>query len=295
VNSKMNKIVITILLGLGVVLIPHNSISQGKSSPDLTPTVTLTSKNLLVLSGEVDGETTSAVISRAKELCEVSQVQKLFGKRPKLKLFINSPGGGIQPGLEMIEALRGTGCQIDTITTFAASMAFQIVQNLDDRLVLKNGVMMSHHAAGGFEGSFGGAKPSQLDSRYQFWLDRIRELDEQTVSRTKGKQTYESYLKEYDHEMWLTGTKSVQEGYSDEVVLVKCDSSIQGTSKHSLDFMGIAISYELDNCPLNTAPMNISMLLPQGKELPTEIKNEIKSKFLNQFYNSQKQEIPMYW
>ena len=55
------------------------------------------------------------------------------------------------------------------------------------------------------------------------------------------------------------------------------------------------ISYELDNCPLNTSPMNISMFLPQGKELPVELRKEIKAKFLAQFYNSQKQEIPMYW
>lgn len=290
----MKKLVLTILLGLGVILVPKMSISQGKNAPDLSPTVVLSSKNLLVLNGEVNGETTSAVISKAKELCKISPVKKLFGQKPTLTLFINSPGGSIQSGLELNEALRGLGCKVNTVVLFAASMAFQIVQNLDDRLILKNGVMMSHHAAGGFEGSFGGTKPSQLDSRYQFWLDRVRELDEQTVTRTKGKQTYESYLKEYDHEMWLTGTKSVQEGYSDEVVLVRCDESIEGTSKHSLDFMGIQISYELDNCPLNTSPMNISMLMPQGKELPTEIKNEIKSKFLNQFFNAQKQALPMY-
>ena len=291
----MKKLVFTILLGLGVVLTPQYSNSQANNASDLTPTVTLTSQNLLVLNGEVNGETTSAVISKAKELCQIGPTRKLFGQKPTLKLFINTPGGSIQAGLEMIEALKGTGCKIDTVTLFAASMGFQIIQNLDNRLVLKNGVMMSHHAAGGFEGSFGGTKPSQLDSRYQFWLDRIRELDEQTVSRTKGKQTYESYLKEYDHEMWLTGTKSVEEGYSDQVVLVRCDSSIQGTSKHNVDFMGIQVSYELDNCPLNTTPMNISMLLPQGKELPVELKNEVKTKFLNQFYNSQKQEIPMSW
>lgn len=291
VNNKMKKLALIVLLGLGVTLIPKNSISQGNNSPDLSPTVVLTSKNLLVLNGEVNGESTSAVISKAKDLCQ----GKMFGPKPTLNLFLNTPGGGIQPGLEMIEALKGTGCKINTITLFAASMGFQIVQNLDDRLVLKNGTMMSHRAAGQMEGSFGGVHPSQMDSRYQFWLDRIRDLDEQTVSRTKGKQTYDSYIKEYDHELWLTGPKSVKEGYSDKVVLVRCDDSIQGTTKHSIDFMGTQISYELDACPLNTAPLNINMLMPQGKDLPLEIKNEIKAKFLGQFNNAQKQEIPMYW
>ena len=294
-KNKMKKAIAALLLVLGVILIPQYSVSEAKSTTDLTPTITLTSKNLLVLNGEVNGETTSAVISKAKELCQNTHLKKLFGLKPTLNLFMNTPGGSIQAGLEMIEALKGTGCKINTVTMFAASMGFQIIQNLDDRLILKNGVMMSHRAAGGFEGSFGGTKPSQIDSRYQFWLDRVRELDEQTVSRTKNKQTYESYTKEYANEMWLTGTKSVQEGYSDEVVLVKCDSTISGTSKHSADFMGFQVSYELDNCPLNTAPMNVSMLLPKGQEVPTELKNEIKNKFLSQFYNSQKQEIPMYW
>jgi ATP-dependent Clp protease, protease subunit len=294
VTNKMKKLAIIALLGLVAFLIPKYSISEGKNSPSLTPTIVLTDKNLIVLSGEVNGESASAVISKANELCHVGTARKMFGGKPTLTLFVNSPGGSIQSGLEMIEALKGTGCKINTVTLFAASMGFQIVQNMDDRLILKNGVLMSHRAAGGFEGSFGGIRPSQLDSRYQFWMDRVRELDEQTVSRTKGKQTYDSYTKEYQNEMWLTGNKSVQEGYADEVVLVKCDSSVQGTSTHSIDFMGVSISYELDNCPLNTSPMNIKMFLPKGLELSTELKNEIKTKFLERFYNTQKQEIPLY-
>ena len=203
-------------------------------------------------------------------------------------MFLNTPGGSIQSGLEMIEALQGIGRPINSITLFAASMGFQIAQNLDDRLILKNGVLMSHHAAGGFEGSFGGIRPNQVDSRYQLWLDRVKELDEQTVRRTNGKQTYESYTKEYDHEVWLTGSKSVEEGYADRIVKVKCDSSLSGVTTKHASFMGLDIAYDLDNCPINTSPMNIRVNALDGKTLTKELETKVKDEFTGQFENKQK-------
>ncbi|CAM6004799.1 unnamed protein product, partial [Sphagnum balticum] len=93
-------------------------------------------------------------------------------------------GGGIQSGLEMTEALNGLGCPVDTVTLFAASMGWQIAQSLGERLILKNGVMMSHHATGEAQGEFGGSIRTQMENRQQLWIDRVRELDEQTVRRT---------------------------------------------------------------------------------------------------------------
>jgi ATP-dependent protease ClpP protease subunit len=210
-----------------------------------------------------------------------------------LYLFLNTPGGSIQAGLELNEALNGIGRPVDTITLFAASMGFQIAQNLGERLILKNGILMSHRAAGGFEGSFGGQQPSQMDSRYQFWLDRIRELDEQTVKRTNGKQTYASYIKEYANEMWLTGTKAVSEGYADRVVKIKCDSSLSGSTSHNASLMGFQVLYDLDNCPINTSPLNVRIGNKEGKNLTPEIEKEIREKFLSQFENKQRQVLPM--
>ena len=172
-------------------------------------------------------------------------------------------------------------------------MAFQILENMNDRLVLKNGVLMSHRAAGEMQGSFGGTRPSQMDSRYELWLDRVKELDEQTVSRTHGLQTYDSYTKEYANEVWLTGTKSVREGYADKVVLVKCDATLSGTNTNHTNFMGMDIAYELDKCPMNTSPMNIRVNSLDGKALNTELLNKVKSEFLSGFENKQNQVIPM--
>jgi ATP-dependent Clp protease protease subunit len=288
---KMNRLILGLSVILAILLIPKVSTSSG-INPD---TIVLSKGNLLVLDGEVSGESTSALIAKAKELDAAMNkgLKGLVGPQKPLYLFINSPGGVIQSGLELIEALHGIGRTVDTVTLFGASMAFQIVQNLDDRLILKNGVLMSHRAAGQFEGSFGGQHPSQVDSRYQLWLDRTRELDEQTVKRTNGKQTYESYTKEYDSEMWLIGTKAVSEGYADRIVTVKCDISLSGVTTHHVNFLGMDVSYDLDNCPINTSPMNVRISAPDAKSLTNEVKAEIEAKFMDKYNNKQKQVLPM--
>lgn len=273
---KVNKVVIGLMIVLTMVLVPRISASKENK----TDSVTLTDDNLLVLNSEVSGESVGAIIQKAKELDAKLSGRLGISKQP-IYLFLNTPGGSIQAGLEMIEALNGLGRKVNTITLFAASMGFQTVQNLGDRLILKNGVLMSHHAAGEIQGSFGGVHPSQMDNRYELWLDRIKELDEQTVKRTNGKQTYESYLTQYDKEMWLTGTKSVAQGYADRIVSIKCDKSLSGTTKHKADFLGFTINYELDKCPLNTAPLNIGVGMTAG--MTQEYANHIKNQFLSNF------------
>ena len=124
---------------------------------------------------------------------------------------------------------------------------------------------MSHRAKGGFEGEFGGQSPSQIDSRYALWKSRLDELDQKTVDRTGGKQTLASYQKQYASEMWLTGTQSVAQGYADKVVTVKCDSSLSGTTSHSAQVFVFDVTYELDNCPINTSPMNVKVGIVTNK------------------------------
>jgi ATP-dependent Clp protease, protease subunit len=284
----MNKLVLALILATLTVFVAETSISK-EPAPR---TVVLSRSNSLSLNGEINGDTTAAIIASAKELDNNMSgfMERRLGKKP-IYLFLNSPGGSIQSGLEIIEALKGLGRPVDTVTMFAASMAWQLAQNLDDRLILKNGVLMSHHAAGEMSGSFGGVHPSQMDNRIQLWLDRVRELDQQTVKRTNGKQTYESYINQYDHEMWLTGTKAVDQGYADEIVLVKCDKSLAGTTKHQLNFMGAEISYELDNCPLNTAPLNIKIGAKAG--VPAEYLEIVKNQFLSVYRTKAVTPLPM--
>lgn len=197
------------------------------------------------------------------------KVKALDAKGPAnepIYLAMKTPGGDIVAGVNFVEAMHGIHRPVYTVTLFAASMGFQIVQNLGDRLILKNGVLMSHRASGGFEGQFGGPEPSQLSSRYIFWLRNLTQMDEQTVSRTNGKQTLDSYRKAYANEMWRNGTDSVNEGYADRVVTASCDSSLNTATHHSAQIMMFNVEYDLSDCPMVQAPINVqvSMLTNKG-------------------------------
>src|SRR5271165_2786768 len=135
---KLTKnVVLSLVLGLLVgagLLVALGSEALPKHKGSSEEVVTLSKSNTLVLSDEINGENAAAVIYKAKELNSIH----FSGKKP-IHLFLNTPGGSIQTGLELIETLHGIGRPVDTITLFSASMGFQIAQNLGERMILKNG------------------------------------------------------------------------------------------------------------------------------------------------------------
>lgn len=246
------KFMLSILATLSLMLA---SPAQAKSE---LPVLKLTKDNTAVLFGVVDSQSVSNVMQ---------QIQKLDSSLKSgypINLVLYTPGGSIQDGLELIEYLKSVNRPINTVTVFAASMGFQLAQNLGKRYILQNGVLMSHKAAGGFEGEFGDGN-SQIDSRYGLWMERVREMDQQTVSRTGGKQTLKSYRDAYQNELWLTGTKAVSGGYADTVVSAACDKSLAGTRQEHIEIMGFGINIVYSECPLNTNPLSFEVELPTNK------------------------------
>jgi len=218
--------------------------------------VILTNKNSVVLADEVNAETV------AKVLQEVRKLDADLKKGEPLYLILNTPGGSISDGLELIDVIKGMDRKVHTITVFAASMGFQIAQNLNDRLITESGILMSHRAStSGTGGEFGGQEPSQLSNRMGLWSRRIKSMDEQTVKRTNGKQTLESYTKAYENELWLLSQDSVSEGYADKVVNVKCDKSLNGTRDQDFFFFGVKIVVTFSKCPVVTGPLEIKALI----------------------------------
>jgi ATP-dependent Clp protease protease subunit len=229
-------------------------------------TILLTAENTLVLNTEVNGESEGAILNRAKLL------DRHLAPGEPMYLYLNTPGGSVQAGEEMIEALTAIGRPVHTISAFSASMGFQIAENLGTRYILSTGVMMGHRAAGGVQGSFGGEEPSQMANRYSLMVREMADLDMRVVKRTNGKQTLASYQKAYANELYIRGQEAVEQGYADKVTKVKCDSSLSGTTKHSTNMMGFKVDYELDKCPLNSNPQNISVAMSTTKGFMSEDK-----------------------
>lgn len=251
----MKKLLIYVGLAItGVIVTAHAAnykILPTFGKEQESNTVILSDSNQVSLVDEVNEQTVGDVISQVRKLKKSDNCV--------IYLYLKTPGGGIIAGGDLIETLKGSGCEVKTITSFAASMGFQIAQNLGERLITQSGTMMSHHARGGFEGEFGGQAPSQVENRHNFWKEKMDALDQITVNRTNGKQTLQSYQKAYENELWLTAEKAVEQGYADRIVNVKCDKTLDGVIPKTTQFFGMDIQYDLDKCPLNSAPMNVRM------------------------------------
>ena len=246
---------------LSVVLLVAGSLASAATTTNAKATpakstatkIILTKDNTITLNDVIDSDTV------AKTLMDIKALDARLPSGDPIYLVLNSPGGSIDAGVELIERLQNLNRKVHTINLFSASMAFQTAQGLGDRLVTKDGTMMSHKARGGFYGEF----PGQLDSRYGYYLKRVKRLDSRVVERTKGKHTEKSYAALIENEYWCDGQECVNQGLADRVVAATCDKSLEGTRKdtYKFMFMGMRIIVDLvsDACPLNTGILDVEV------------------------------------
>ncbi len=248
------------LLQALILTLPLTASSASLRVPSSQDPV-LTADNTIAFNEEFTSE------SVAKAIKAVRDLDFRTDSSDPIYLVINSPGGSIMAGLELIENLSNLHRPVKTISIFSASMGFQTVQGLGERLILKEGTLMSHKPSGSFSGEF----PGQLDSRYQFVLKKIQRMDENTVSRTNGKHTFDSYRSLIENEYWCDGKDCVAQGFADRVVKARCDKSLSGTRDvvvAQVMVMGSAVQVTavFDACPLNTSPLKVEVSV-DGKSL----------------------------
>jgi ATP-dependent protease ClpP protease subunit len=188
-------------------------------------TIELKEGNVLKFAAVVDEVSVSAAI---RDLIKLDQIQT----EEPIYLVLYTPGGSIEAGFDLMRIVKGMKRKVHTITIFAASMGFQMVQSMGDRYMSEYGTLMSHKPKGGFEGEF----PGQVDSRYAYWMQRLLEMDLQT-------------------------------GYADKLVNVRCDKSLDATYDETVQTIFGPIVATWSKCPLITTPVAIKL---GGGKLPDE-------------------------
>lgn len=252
---------------LGFVLAISTAFSAVAATTATASTnVTLTKDNVLVMNEYFESMTVANLAQKAKEMDA-----KLKSNEP-LYLVIDSGGGSIDAGIELIENLNNLNRPVHTITLFAASMGFQTVQGVNGkRLITGDGTLMSHKARGRFGGEF----PGQLDSRYSYYLRRIQRLDDKVVARSGGKHTAKSYADLIENEYWCDGKDCISQGFADSIVNAQCNESLKGTHNKLYDrfiYMGhvIEIVDTFSNCPLITGELSWNVFI-DGEPLFSEV------------------------
>ena len=176
---------------------PHYSaevVGKDLQVNNLTPTlglktsekVKLRNKSKLIILEKANtvvfrGEVTNRSVANAQ--FQIQQAARNLPKGKPIYLVLDTPGGSVFAGLNLIDFVKGLDREVHTISLFAASMGFQFVQNFNKRYVAPNGVLMSHRAAGGVKGQFDG----ELEQRYAM-IKRIIDKLDTIASRVESQE-----------------------------------------------------------------------------------------------------------
>ena len=233
---------------------------------DMTEIV-LTKDNTVVLNGEVDAFSVAKVQQESMTVCGKNEGSTIY-------LVMSTPGGSVMDGKLLIDTIKSLPCKFDTITLFAASMGYQIAQNLGTRYIIPSGTLMSHRM---LLGGIGGQSPGELESRLNFYARVGFEMD--VIAAGRAGISVEEYRKLIVNELWLTGEQAVQTKHADEIAKVRCGKDMNGTKSEILYTMFGPVKATFSDCPLIQAPLSVEMITPKGDEMDEAAKNLIKEKF----------------
>jgi len=160
---------------------------------------------LLFLFGEIDERLSYHIVRRLAAL-------DLINNKP-IALYINSPGGNVDGGFAIIDAIKGIKSLVYTIISGeACSMAGIISVAGDKRLMTQNSVWMGHDMQGGIHGDY----TTKVLDRADFLKQEQTRLT--TFLRNHTKLSEAELTKARHGELWLYHKDCLAKGIIDEVI-----------------------------------------------------------------------------
>lgn len=274
------KIAVTSLLGtlaaITIVLVAKADLSRTAAAavtPAKTEIITVSEDTTVLMDSVFEDASVREVMFSLKALSDKSSHDTT------LYLVMDTPGGSVDAGLRLIEFAKALPQKVKTITIFAASMGFQTVSQLDERLILPSGTLMSHPISFGIQGS----TPYQVMSRYNWVLSMANTMD--VIASTRmglGLQPYKDLIHD---EYWVVGHAAVKDHAADRVVLARCGKYSTVTKKKAIETMFGSYVVEVASCPFIPGYKIVSTPKDQNKNALDYIKLLLgdKAQFTRQF------------
>jgi ATP-dependent Clp protease, protease subunit len=221
--------------------------------------VTLTEDNFVSFNQQVSDEYTS------KKTLEIMKKAK---KGIPLYLVLDTPGGSVSAGLAFIDVIKSLKVPVHTITLFAASMGYQMVQELGTRYITPSGTLMSHRGA---VGGLSGQVPGELNSRLNHIQSILNGMSARAAARVgMSKKAYDDAI---INELWISGKEAVASKHADKLANVQCEKSlIEATYQQELLTIFGKVTIVFSKCPLISSPISFSF----GKEVKPEDMKKVR-------------------
>lgn len=243
--------------------------------------IVLTNKNTVAMRQVFTGASVAKVQQEA-----FNKAEKLDSKE-RLYLYLRTPGGSIDAGMSLIDSLNALSIPVDTITSFAASMGYNTVQLVNGkRYITPSGILMSHRAYGGFEGQI----PGELNTQLSFFMNLMDQKDTKIAKRVG--LTLDQYQTLVWNEYWVSGSAAIQQEQADEIVEVRCDKSLMGTTDETFFTFFGPVNVTFSNCPVINAPLKIK--LDELKLNPLNVFEREKYDEIASFFNLMSNDLSMF-
>lgn len=256
-----------LLVHLAAAMLVFGIQSNASSIIELTPS------NTVILRGPIDEQMAGPLIAKVQQVA--GQRLNILGTPNPVYLFIDSPGGSIAAGLDIIANLKNVE-NLKTVSLFAASMGSGIVQALPgERLGTENSILMFHRASGGVRGTM---NEGSLESTLNFWKRIITKMELQNAKRMN--MTLQSYKDAILNELWIHGEDNVTQKSLDRITSFKCSKELLSKTEVIVvdTFLG-PMTVHFSACPLLTYPVKIG----DGSEQALEKFNKVKDVVSKQF------------
>ena len=167
----------------------------------------LLSERIIFITGEINDTLASTIVSEIIYLSAVSQ-------KKKITIYINSPGGEVNSGLAIYDAMKNSPCPIETIGIgLCASMGALLLSSGDKglRKAYKNCEIMIHQPLGGTNGQVSDIEI--MTKRFAYLKEQITEILSKNTSQPIKKIT-----KDCDRNFFLNSNEALEYHLIDEIV-----------------------------------------------------------------------------
>jgi ATP-dependent Clp protease protease subunit len=170
----------------------------------------LLKERIIFLAGPIDDDTANIIIA---------QLLFLEAEDPKkdITLYINSPGGQIQSGLAIVDAMHHVKPDVATVCMgMAASMGATILSQgkKGKRFTLPNSEVMIHQPLTGVEGQ---ASDIQITAKH---ILRLKEKLTKMMAEATG-QPYKKVEADKDRDYWMDADEAKKYGIVDHILKPK--------------------------------------------------------------------------